>query len=58
MKFLRLKAVMEKTGLSRSTIYRLEAARDFPRRVKLSQSTVAWDENDVEEWMRTRANVA
>lgn len=58
MRFLRLKKVTEKTGLSRSTIYRLEAAGAFPTRVKLSQGAVAWYENEVEEWMRTRANEA
>mgnify|MGYP001128622128 CR=1 FL=1 len=53
-KFLRLKMVVDKTGLSRSTIYRLEAAGDFPKRVKLSRGTVAWHENDVDIWMLER----
>jgi len=58
MKFLRLKKVTDKTGLSRSTIYRLEAAGDFPNRVKLSQGAVAWHEDQVDGWMRARVNVA
>ena len=56
MKFLRIKRVTDKTGLSRSTIYRLEAAGDFPRRVKLSQGTVAWHEEQVDEWMKGRSH--
>lgn len=58
MKFLRLRKVTEKTGLSRSTIYRLEAAGNFPKRVKLSEGAVAWHEAQVDEWMVERANVA
>jgi prophage regulatory protein len=54
MKFLRIRRVTDKTGLSRSTIYRLEAAGDFPRRVKLSQGAVAWHEDQVDEWMKGR----
>lgn len=54
MKFLRIKQVADKTGLSRSTIYRLEAAGLFPRRVQLSQGAVAWHEAAVDDWMRER----
>ncbi|TLM66290.1 MAG: AlpA family transcriptional regulator [Deltaproteobacteria bacterium] len=54
MKFLRIKQVSDKTGLSRSTIYRLEAAGAFPKRVQLSQGTVAWHESAVDDWMKER----
>jgi prophage regulatory protein len=58
MKFLRLKKVTEKTGLSRSTIYRLEAAGNFPKRVRLSLGAVAWHESQVDVWMAERANAS
>jgi len=32
MKFLRIRQVMQLTGLSRMTIYRLEIAGEFPKR--------------------------
>lgn len=57
MKFLRIRQVSDKTGLSRSTIYRLEAAGLFPKRVQLSQGTVAWHESAVDDWMKGREAV-
>jgi prophage regulatory protein len=47
MKFLRIRQVMQLTGLSRMTIYRLELAGKFPKRRQLSQNSVAWLESDV-----------
>ena len=38
MKFLRIRQVMQLTGLSRMTIYRLELAGKFPKRRQLSQN--------------------
>ena len=58
MKFLRIKQVTEKTGLSKATIYRLEAAGTFPKRVRLSQGAVAWHEGAIENWMKERINAA
>jgi len=51
---LRLKAVIELTGLCRSNIYRLEAAGAFPARVKLSERTSAWRSDEVNEWIISR----
>ena len=47
MKFLRIKQVMQLTGLSRMTIYRLELAGRFPKRRRLSENSVAWLESDI-----------
>jgi prophage regulatory protein len=47
MKFLRIKQVMQATGLSRMTIYRLELADKFPKRRQLSENSVAWLESDI-----------
>jgi prophage regulatory protein len=45
-------------GLSRSSIYRLEADGDFPRRRKLGKTSksaaVGWIRSEVDEWMATR----
>jgi prophage regulatory protein len=48
MKFLRIRQVMQLTGLSRMTIYRLELAGRFPKRRRLSENSVAWLESDIE----------
>ena len=50
IRFLRLPAVQERVGLSRSQIYRLEAAGQFPSRVKLSELCSAWIESEVISW--------
>jgi prophage regulatory protein len=54
MKFLRIRQVMQATGLSRITIYRLELAGKFPKRRKLSENSVAWLEADISEWIDSR----
>jgi len=54
MKFLRIRQVMQLTGLSRMTIYRLELSGKFPQRRRLSQNSVAWLESDVELWAESR----
>ena len=54
MKFLRIRQVMQLTGLSRMTIYRLELAGRFPKRRRLSENSVAWVESDIEAWAGSR----
>lgn len=51
-RFLRLSAVLHKTGLSRSTLYRKVRLGAFPRQVAISTRCAAWWESDVDAWMR------
>jgi prophage regulatory protein len=44
------------TGLSRTSIYRMECAGRFPQRVQLSSNSVAWRKADVVEWINSRPN--
>ena len=53
-RFLRLPEVMERTGLSRSTIYVRLAEGRFPRPVALGARAVGWIEAEVDEWVRER----
>lgn len=53
-RFLRLPAVCEMSGLSRSQIYRLQAAGQFPRGIKLGQSAIAWLEAELIQWQADR----
>jgi len=48
----------EKVSLNRSTIWRLEQAGKFPRRIKLSDNAVGWDVDEVEQWLQNRKAVA
>lgn len=54
MKLLRTKRIVEITGLSRMTIYRMERDGRFPARRQLGANSVAWLEEDVAEWVRRR----
>jgi len=51
---LRFPAVRERTGLSRSTIWRLERQGAFPRHHRISANAVAWIENDIANWIRSK----
>src|SRR5437870_5498258 len=55
LRLLRFAAVRGLTGLSRSTIWRLEHAGAFPRRIRISLNVVAWLENDVVAWIQDKA---
>lgn len=54
MRFLRVRQVMQLTGLSRMTIYRLELAGEFPKRRQLSKNSVAWLDTDIAQWAESR----
>lgn len=57
MKFLRTKHIVELTGLSRMTIYRMERDGRFPARRQLGANSVAWLEEDVAAWVSARPAV-
>ncbi len=51
-RILRLKSVLDRTGLTRSTLYRKMERGSFPRQLKLSARCAGWRESAVIEWMR------
>lgn len=51
-RILRLNAVLDLTGLSRSTLYRKMQDGTFPKNVKLNTRCAGWRESMVEEWLR------
>lgn len=51
-RILRLGAVLDRTGLCRSTLYRKMDAGTFPKNVQISARCVGWRESAVEAWMR------
>lgn len=50
-RILRLKEVTALSGLSRSTIYELMKAKNFPQAVKLGTHSVGWVESEVRDWV-------
>ena len=55
-KIIRLPAVKDKTGLSRSSIYLRMSNGEFPRSISLgSQSrAIGWLDADIEQWLDER----
>ena len=53
---LRLPAVIEKTGLSRSTIYAGIQKGTFPAPVNLGLRSVGWLESEIDAWIESRIN--
>ncbi len=45
------KDVSHTIGLSRSTIWRLEKAGNFPKRITLSNRCVRWSKYEVDSWV-------
>lgn len=54
---IRLPDVLQMSGLSKATIYRLESVGAFPNRVRISQGTVGWYLHEVEQWVLERVPV-
>jgi prophage regulatory protein len=54
MKLIKLKQVMECTGLARSTVYKFMAEGQFPKPVKLGVRMVAWVETEVHAWVHEK----
>ena len=52
---LRLPQVIRATGLARSTVYTLVAARTFPVPVRITGRLVAWHAMEVQAWIGERS---
>ena len=51
---LRLPDVLKVTGLSESSIARLERSGEFPPRRKISARAIGWDSDSVLDWVKSR----
>ena len=51
---LRLKAVKEATGLSRSSIYALQQRGIFPQSIRVGPKATGWYEDEVQNYIETR----
>jgi prophage regulatory protein len=54
-RIVRLKTVLARTGLSRSTIYRKIAEGTFPAQIKISTNGAGWKESDINRWVANPA---
>ena len=54
MRLLKLKDVIELSGLSRSSVYALAQHNKFPKPLKLSERSSAWVEDEIKKWIAER----
>ncbi|QLF94878.1 AlpA family transcriptional regulator [Pseudomonas sp. ABC1] len=54
MRIIRLKEVIDSTGLARSTIYKYIAEGTFPKPVSLGDRCVGWVDSEVHCWILAR----
>ncbi len=54
MRIIRLKDVIDSTGLARSTIYKHIGEGTFPKPVSLGDRCVGWVESEVHDWILAR----
>jgi predicted DNA-binding transcriptional regulator AlpA len=57
-RFISYNEVHDRTGLSRTTIWRLEKIKDFPQSVRISPGRRAWRESDLDRWIASRLETA
>ena len=53
-KLFRIDHVKAKTGLGKSSIYRLMEEDKFPKSVKLTDRSVGWVASEINEWIEQR----
>lgn len=51
-RILRINTVLERTGLSRSTLYRKIQEGSFPRQVRIAARCAGWRESSLKEWLK------
>lgn len=50
-RIIRLKTVLDRTGLSRSTVYRKIAEGTFPPQLRISVNGAGWSETEINRWV-------
>ena len=54
MRIIRLKEVIDSTGLSRSTIYKYISEGSFPKSLDLGGRAVGWLESEIQDWIMVK----
>lgn len=53
-RILRIKEVIQMTGLSRTTIYGYVKNGEFPKQVQLTKRSVGWKLSEIKNWIDNR----
>ena len=54
MRLIRLKEVIERVQLGKSTIYKMMYEGSFPQSVSLGDRAVSWVEHELDAWIESR----
>ena len=54
MILLRIKDVVKKTSIGKSTIWEWVKEEKFPKPIKLSERISVWRESDIDEWIESK----
>lgn len=57
-KIIKLPKVIEKTALSKTSIYTFISEGTFPKQISLGERCVGWVESDVENWINDRVEIS
>jgi predicted DNA-binding transcriptional regulator AlpA len=58
VRILRTSEVLQTTGLSRTSVWRLERAGKFPARRRITSGAVGWRSDEVQQWVTSRSSVS
>lgn len=53
-RLIRRPEVLERVGLSSSTLYEMTAAGEFPAPIPIGRQAVAWLDSEVDAWIKQR----
>lgn len=53
---LRISEVMRRVGYKRTQIYLMIREGRFPQNIQIGPRAVAWDSNDIDEWIASKKN--
>lgn len=56
MRVLKLKDVLSKTGLGKTSLYALIKQSQFPKPISLGLRAVGWLESEIEAWIQEKIN--
>ncbi|RIH72850.1 AlpA family transcriptional regulator [Vibrio splendidus] len=57
-RIIRLPEVIQKTGLSRSSIYLRMSKQEFPKSISIGDRAVGWIEDDINSWVDARISAS
>lgn len=57
-RILRVREVLARISVSRSTLYKWMDEGRFPRHVQLGPRSIGWRESEIDEWLASRALAA